>query len=323
MRLPLKIVPEHAAREAVSLDDAIAVVEAAFIDLAAGRSALFPVALGQGAASERFGAKLGRDGAGGVPGLKVGTYWPDNRARGLPAHGSTTLLLDPASGFPQALVAATHLTALRTAAADAVAVRALARADAERLLVIGTGHQAYWETRAVARVRQLAAVVIAGRSGEAAEALAARLRDDGLPARSGTVAADAPASDIIVTVTAAHQPVLAATDVRPGTHISAMGADEPVKAEMDPALFAAARLFADLPRQSAAIGEFSQAVVNGLDPERIEAIGNVLAGAAGRVAGDDVTIFDSSGVAIQDLAIARLALTRAEAMGLAQTIDFG
>ncbi|QMW24593.1 ornithine cyclodeaminase family protein [Sandaracinobacteroides saxicola] len=320
----MEIVSEETARAVVSLDDAIEAVAQAFIDLSAGRAELFPVALGRGADTGRFGAKLGREGVDGTPGLKIGTYWPGNRAKGLAAHGSTTLLLDPGTGFPAALVAATYLTAIRTAAADAVAVRALARPDASRLLVIGSGHQAYWEARAVARVRPLTDIAIAGRSNEGAAKLARMLAEEGYPARPGTVASDAATADLIVTVTPSHVPLIGAEQVRAGTHVSAMGADEPGKAELDPALFDKAALFADLPAQSAAIGEFSQAVAQGLPLARITALGDVLRGiAAGRQSADLITIFDSSGTALQDLAVARLALARARAAGTLQTIDIG
>lgn len=321
----IDIVSETVAAEVVSMVDAIAAVDAAFVDLAAGRSALFPVALGQAAGDTgRFGAKLGRDGASGVPGLKVGTYWPGNRARGLVSHGSTTLLLDPATGFPAALVAASHLTALRTAASDAVAVRALARPDATVLAIIGSGHQAWFEAVAVAAVRPLTRILVAGRNAEGAAALAARLRAAGLPAEASAPEAAVRAADIVVTVTPSQAPLVAAGWVRPGTHISAMGADEPVKAELDPALFARARLFADLPEQSARIGEFSQAVAAGiLDANAITGIGDVLRGASGRTGATDVTIFDSSGTALQDLAVALLALDRARAAGRTVTVDLG
>src|SRR3546814_8418695 len=127
---PMRIVSEEEARRLVDASDAFAVVERGFADVARGDAILFPPIAGHGTdPATRFGAKAGIDVARRCPGIKIGSYWPSNRTRGLPAHGSTTLLLDDDSGFPAALVAATHLNALRTAAADAVGVHQLARAD--------------------------------------------------------------------------------------------------------------------------------------------------------------------------------------------------
>lgn len=315
-------VSEEVAKTVVSLEDAIGLTEAAFASLDRGESRLFPAAFGQGSeAGTRFGAKLGFDGVNGTPGLKVGSYWPGNRARGIGAHGSTTLLLDDATGLPRAFVAATHLTALRTAAADAVAVKHLARPEATVLALFGTGHQAYWEARAIACVRPLGEILVVGRDPASAGRLAERLAAEGLPANAASAETALDRADIVATVTASREPLFPAELVRSGTHVSAMGADGVGKQELDPRLGERALLCADHPAQSVIMGEFQH--MSTAAQSAIVSLGAVINGkAGGRRDAGDVTVFDSSGVALQDLVIAALALARAQEAGLAQGLAF-
>jgi ornithine cyclodeaminase len=341
----------------------IAAVRRAMMAAVDGSSEVFPVVLGAGSAEGTgFGCKSGRISASGsaekaAVGLKVGSYWPENRAADPPlaAHGSTTLLLDDATGYPSALVNAHLLNGYRTAAANAVACDLLARPDAQRAAIFGAGGQAMFEAQAVCQVRPIEQLAIVGRSRASAEALAARLRAwlagphrglarpgcEVVVAVSGDEGGDddvcwaAHASDIVVTVTPARldaggAPLFPHDSLRPGTHVSAMGADAPGKGELDwaglgPAVAAErARLFADLPVQSRRVGEFQHAGPN----LEIAAIGQAISKAgAHRSQGalwqaDTVTVFDSSGIALQDLAAAVAVLEAAEAKGLVRTIDF-
>jgi ornithine cyclodeaminase len=319
---PLSIVSSEAAASVVTHGDAIALMRTVFSSLESGASLLFPATRGHGSdPGTRFGVKPGYDGARNVPGLKIGSYWPGNVARGLPNHGSTTILLDDATGFPTAIVEATWLNALRTAASDAVGVDALARQDAKTLAVIGTGNQAYHEVRAIALVRALADVMIIGRDAAKAQALVDRLRADGLPARVADTATALPAADIVVTVTTSKAPLFDAGLIRPGTHISAMGADGPGKQELPPALAERAELFADVLDQTLTIGEF-QYLKGTSHAARIVAIGAVLSGSGGRSGPNAITVYDSSGIGLQDLAIAAFALDAARSAGLVQEVLF-
>jgi ornithine cyclodeaminase len=319
----MKFVSEDVAGRVVSMAEAIAEVEAMFVEHGRGLAEVFPVVQGRGPETDTsFSVKSGLIAGSRKVGLKVGSYWPSNRARGLAAHASTTLLLDPDTGYPEALVAASHLTCLRTAASDAVAVKHLSRPDSRTLAVFGAGHQAWFEVLAVREVRPIGRVFVVNRSGPAAEAFARRIREElGLEA-SGASARDALAeADIVVTVTASRGPLFSAALVRPGTHVSAMGADQPGKQELDTALLAGAALFADVPAQSVSIGECEAAFKAGLvDAGRITPIGAVLNGEAGRTSPDQVTVYDSSGMALQDLAVASLALRKAEEQGLLMTV---
>ena len=316
-------VSEDVAKQVVAMPDAIAAIETMFRDYGQGQADVFPVVMGQGPhAGTFFSMKAGRMQARGVVGLKVGSYWPDNRAQGRPAHSSSTLLLDPDTGYAHALVAASYLTALRTAAADAVAVRWLARENSSVLALVGAGHQAWFELLAVREVRPIQQVCVANRCPETARSFARRIGHElGLAAQAMPVEQAVAQADIIVTVTAARQALFPAHLVRPGTHISAMGADNTGKQELDPALVASARLFADVVQQSCSVGEYEAAFQAGcIQPEQITTLSAVLHGAPGRRSADDITIFDSSGMALQDLAICALALEKAQSKGLAHHV---
>ena len=319
----IQILDRSATEQLIGYDDAIAVTRSMFARFDSGEGVIFPVTRGHGSTEgTRFGLKAGFDRTLRLPGLKVGTYWPGNAAKGLTNHGSTTLLLDDETGFPIALVEATWLNALRTAASDAVAVDLLARKDASTLAVIGTGEQAYYEARAVARVRTLADVIIAGRDPEKATRLAERLRADGLPARPAEIGNAVGVADIVVTVTAARGALFSSQMVRPGTHISAMGADGPGKQELPADLAYHALLFADAVEQSTTIGEF-QVLAGTAAADTITPIGAVINGRrSGRGRTEDITIYDSSGIALQDITIAALALERAQAAGLGVQVAF-
>lgn len=285
---------------------------------------MFPPLVGHGATpSNRFGAKAGVDVPHRRPGIKIGSYWAGNPERGLPAHASTTLLLDDATGRPSALVSAGYLNALRTAAADAVAVRRLARQDASIVALIGAGNQAAYELSAIRRVRDISRVRIWSRSPEKAQALASRLAEDGLDVSAARLEDAVRQADIIVTATASREALVERSWVRPGTHISAMGADGRGKQELEIELVAAARCFADLPSQSVQIGELQHAALAGrLDAAAVVALGDVITGASpGRQGEDEITLFDSSGIAIQDIGIAALAIERARAAGLGLHVD--
>ncbi len=315
---------ESAAARLISLDEAIEVVESAFAAIADGSARTFPVASAEGLdSSERWAVKSGYDRKAATIGFKVGSNWPGNHGKGLPTHGSTVALLDPLTGFTSAVIGAAHLTVLRTAAADAVAVKHLARPDAQILAVLGAGHQAFWNAKAVAQVRTLTEIRVANRNPARAEEMAAALRGEGLPAQAMSAELAIRGADLMTTATTAKEPLFEAHWVNPGTHISAMGADSFGKQELPVPLLERALLFCDIPEQSVTIGEFqnlSKASLKVVPP--ITRIGDVInAARPGRTALDEITIFDSSGMAIQDLAICRAALEKAQRQGTAQILE--
>jgi ornithine cyclodeaminase len=205
------------------------------------------------------------------------------------------------------VIEAGTLNAYRTAAADAVAAEALAHPDAATLAIFGAGHQARYECTAVAKVRPIRRVLVVARNPAQATVMIAELAAQGITAEPASAEAACSAADIIVTATSATVPLFKAEWVRPGTHVASMGSDATGKQELPPELLAGATLFCDLPSQSRVIGEFQHAP----DGADLIAIGEVLAGRhPGRRSDQEITVFDSSGLSIQDLYIARHLLAK-------------
>jgi ornithine cyclodeaminase len=301
-------------------------VREAFEAVAVDRSRVFDVVIGTVLNDgEAFAIKSGIDGEDEMVGFKCGTYWAGNYDKGLPAHGSTIFLLDPETGFPKALVSASYLNGYRTAAANAIAVSSLARSAAAVLGVIGAGHQAEHEIRAVAEVRALSSIKISTRSEARASWIADRLKDVDIDIRLTSAEDAVRGSDIVVTVTPSESPLVRNEWIEEGTHISAMGADDKGKHELDTTILRRASLFADYPKQSIMIGEFQHAYNDGLirSADDICALGLVTLGIApDRTSDTQITVFDSSGIAIQDLAVAGAIFEAARQMSEIQYIDF-
>ena len=245
--------------------------------------------------------------------LKWVTSFPDNPAHGLPTVTGIVVLSDASNGMPKALLDAAAVTALRTGAAAVLAAETLARPAASGAAVIGAGVNG----RAVART--FAAVgaevtlwdVDADRARAAAEEIGATVaasRDDAL------------AAEVVATVTPGREIVIAEGTLRPGQHVSLMGADGPGKAEIAVGELARVHVFCDDWEQASHNGDLVHAVEAGvLGRSDATELGAVLAGAVtGRRSDDDITVFDSTGLAIQDLAIALAALERAEELDLPQ-----
>ena len=322
----LTIITADMTNRLLSWDLAIESVRIALESIANGDSHLFPVHVMHGTAeSDIFAVKAGVERLLPLVGFKFGGYWPGNAEKELPAHCSTTVLLDPDTGYPQALVSGRIVNLYRTAAADAIAVSQLSREDATVLGVLGGGHQAEYEIRAIAEVRPLSLVKIFTRSRERGEWITRQLGDLDTEIQLVSDEEAVRGSDIVVTVTPSTAPVVQSDWVEEGTHISAMGADITGKQELPPDILLRAKLFADYPEQSQRIGEFQHVFNDGLLPsmESVCPLGLVTQGKrAGRTCESDITVFDSSGIAIQDLTIARALYDRALEQGLATPIDF-
>jgi alanine dehydrogenase len=244
---------------------------------------------------------------GGHALLKWVTSFPGNPAQGLPTVMGLVLLSDASNGVLRAVLDAGVVTALRTGAAAVLAAEALGRSDAESAAVVGAGVNGLAAARTfVARGRDVMLYdVDTARAQAAADALGARVaeRDEALGA------------DLLVTMTPGHEVLLPEGSLRTGQHVSLMGADGPGKAEIAVAELARARVFADDWEQASHNGELVHAVEAGaLERADVTELGAVLAGdAKGRQSDDEITVFDSTGLAIQDLAIALSALEAYEA----------
>lgn len=298
----MRFISEEESRLLITHEVAFNAVKDALIAAAVDvSSTIFPAVVAHAARKhDVFKIKSGTTST--ISGLKVGSYWPDNITKGQRNHNSTILLIDQASGRISSVVEAGEVNAYRTAAADAVAAVVLARPESSTLAIFGAGHQALFECLALSCVLPIRHVLIVARDPTKAKQFENKLKEHSLNASVASSAQDAcMQADVVVTVTPARTSLFEAAWVRPGTHIASMGADSKGKQEIPPSLYSHARLFCDLPAQSRTIGEFQHA------PSSVEviAIGDVLAGRkSGRDSKDEITIFDSSGIALQDLFVA-------------------
>lgn len=243
----------------------------------------------------------------GLAMLKWISSFPGNPERGLPTVMGVVILSDAETSAPLALLDARSVTALRTGAVAAVAARALAPEDASTCGIVGCGLHGAWAARCLVAEGYGPGVCHDPRA-EVAEALAAELGDGW---RAGTLA-DALACDIVTCVTPGAAPVVGVDDLRPGLHLNMLGADGPGKAEATIEAVAACELCCDEWAQASHGGELTGAVEAGLVArEDVVDLGAVLAGEAARPSGERATLFDSTGLAIQDLAIAAAVLGRA------------
>jgi len=319
------IVSEATCQEVVGRADAFKAVEDVFVAMAKGDAWNFPVireAIGY--ADALYGFKSGFDRAGLALGLKSGGYWPGNMDKGLTNHQSTVFLFDPDTGQLKALVGGNYLTAVRTAASSAVSIAHLARKDAKVLGMVGAGHQAAFQLRAAAEQRDFEKVVAWNFHPEMLDGLAEVAKDIGLPFEAVEREQLGAQADVIITITSAHEALMMKDWVKPGTHIACMGTDTKGKQEVDPALVAAATLFTDEVAQSITIGETQHAVAAGLIGEdAITPIGEVIGQQKpGRTSEAEITLFDGTGVGLQDLAVASVAVQLAEAQGKAEQVAF-
>ncbi|WBU58851.1 iminosuccinate reductase BhcD [Paracoccus albus] len=312
------IVPEREIAELMTREAAFDAVERVFAAMAAGEADNFPVireAIGHEDAL--YGFKGGFDRAGLTLGLKAGGYWPGNLSKhGLINHQSTVFLFDPDTGRAKAMVGGNLLTALRTAAASSVSIRHLARKDARVIGMIGAGHQATYQLRAALEQREFEKVIGWNLHPEMLYSLEAIAAEAGLPF-------EAVGLDVIISITSSFDPILMAGQVSPGTHIACMGTDTRGKQELDPQLLVRASIYTDEVAQSVSIGEAQHAVQMGLIAQSdIAQLGAVINGTdPGRSSDDQITLFDGTGVGLQDLAVAAAVVDLAIEKGVAIEVD--
>ena len=317
-------VSEEAVQKSVTQEAVTDAIEDVFVALARKSAVNFPIVRETlDYADAIFGFKSGFDRSKPALAVKAGGLWPGNRARGLANHRSTIVLFDPDTGGPHALIRGTYLTALRTAAASALSIRCLAREDSKSLGILGAGGQSLFQVRAALRERAFEQLYISDASTENAEALKSSLNDTDLSVSIAPPQEMTERSDVIITVTPAFEPVICADWVRPGAHLACMGADTKGKQEVETALLVSASVFCDEPGQAIVLGESQHAYgAGGLKLSELTMLGLVLSGeCSGRRNADEITIFDSTGMALQDLAAAQLALRCAADKALSVDLD--
>ena len=312
----------------ITMPETIAIVESAFGSLARGQASLLP------SASHLLPGTAGvlRVLAATLPaeqffGLKTLTGYPGRRLEG--EIYFVILLFETETGALRAVVSANHLTGLRTGAASGVAAKYLAREDAHSLGVVGAGVQAWYQVEAIAAVREIRTARVFSRQKSKAEAFAARLRREfSVEAMAVDSAEEAVReSDLVIAATTASSPVIEGAWLKPGAHVSAIGANARAKQELDATCFARARVVADVREQVLEeCGDLRSAIVSGrVTPDVVYAeLGELIEGTKqGRSSPEEITIFKSVGVALQDIAVAASLYGSAQRRGLGIPIHPG
>ncbi len=314
----------------VTMAEVIEAVEAAHADMARGTAVQpAPGAMSLPSGSGAFLTMTALADRQGLAAAKLLADIPDNAARGLPSQRSVLVLVSKETGFCEGILHGQSPTRIRTAAASAVATRHLARPDARVLGLIGAGELAVAHVAALTQVRPFERIAVWTRNPDTAARFAARIAEahPGLAVIArATPAAVFSEADVVCTLTPAREPVVEGAWFRPGQHINAVGAPpRPDHREIDAAGMARARVFLDS-RETAfhESGDLLRAIAEGaltaadVGPE----IGDVITGAApGRTSPEEITLYDSVGIAMQDIAIGGLLLARARAAGVGVEID--
>jgi ornithine cyclodeaminase/alanine dehydrogenase-like protein (mu-crystallin family) len=303
-QMPLRFIDREEVARRLTYDRCIPLVRDAMIAFSTGQTkqllrSILPLSEGR-----LFGVMPGALGAHEPFGAKLISVFHGNADRGIQSHQGVVILFDPDSGAPICVVHAGEVTAIRTAAASAVATDALANPNASRLAIIGTGEQALTHARAIPKVRKIEQIRVWGRNPERARVFARKI---GAIATS-TAKEAVEQSDIVCTVTGATEPIVKGEWVQPGTHVNVVGSGHAGPVEIDDDLVVRSRFVADsregVLRQGA---EFLRAKDAGLigDDHIVAEIGEVLAGQAqGRRSPGEITIYKSLGHIVQDLASA-------------------
>jgi alanine dehydrogenase len=251
----------------------------------------------------------------GIAGVKIVNVHPDNPARGLPTVMALMILLDIPTGKPEAIINATQLTDLRTGAAGAVACKYLSPKKEVILGLVGTGRQAQAQVAAIGQEIRINEIRVWSRNPVHAERFSTDIK--GIECHSTSIERVCDC-DVLVTTTPSRTPVVMSRWIHEGTHINAIGADAPGKEELEPALLSRARVFVDDMAQAVHSGEINVPIQQGLYSKEMIAgtLGEIVIGKKGRKRPDEITIFDSTGLAIQDLAIAKIAMMHGTAIVL-------
>jgi ornithine cyclodeaminase len=263
-----------------------------------------------------------RSGPDAAYALKTICLFPDNPTRGLDAHQGTVTLFSGETGEVRALMNASAITAIRTAAVSAVATRLLAREDATELAIVGSGVQGRSHIEAMRAVKPWESIRVASRTHEHAQALAEETGAEAVESVEEAVRG----ADVVVTATNSREPVLRHEWLKPGAHVNAVGSSVPKARELDTATIVASSFFVD--RRESTVNEAGDYLVpfqeGAIGPDHIKAeIGEILTGAhPGRTAPDELTVFKSLGIGVEDLAAAEYVVRRAQETGTGTTVEF-
>lgn len=317
--MPTLVMNKSTVRDLLHMPDVIKVVEDAFRVWAQGKGdmpAKAYLVVEQGDFRAMPAAILG------AAGMKWVNVHPENPSRGLPTIMAVLIYNDPETGYPLAVMEATEITAYRTGATAAIASKYLARRDSNTLGIVGAGRQAYTQIMAHAELFDLKLIKVFDPIRTAIEKLSHSFPEYSLTECS---LEEVVASDIVCTLTLSRAPLLRKKWITPGTHINAIGADAKGKEELEPSILREAIVVVDDLGQASAAGQINVPLAEGfLSIEDIYAtLGEVIAGKKqGRKDRKSVTVFDSTGVAIEDMAVARLIYEKAKKAASCPSVDF-
>jgi alanine dehydrogenase len=257
----------------------------------------------------------------GSAGVKWVNVHPENPSRSLPSIMAILVYNDPETGYPLAIMDATEITAYRTGAAAAIASKYLARRDSHKIGIIGAGFQAHTQILAHVELFNTISVNAFDVSNAAVNKLMRSLSQ--FPIRNCSIQ-EAVASDIVCTLTPSQSPIIRKEWIKPGTHINAVGADAPGKQELDPSIIKESIVVVDDIKQASGSGEINVPIQKGIYSvgEVYGTLAEVVAGKKkGRAHNNDVTVFDSTGIAVEDIAVAKLLFEKAQQRGGCPSID--
>lgn len=347
--IPVRILSDNDVKSLLDLRNTILCVEKAYVLKANNQARLFPLIsedLSEGKADMdiKSGILYGED----TFGLKLVAWFGENEKQGLPPLTGLAMIFDLETGFPKAILNARHLTAMRTGAASAVGIKYLAKNGSKALVVAGTGSQAVFQVAAAIFVMPLLEKVYIYNplSYRSAEKFQCSMREnlgkikidfENDPANCrwlqrldsidfiavDNIAKALNETDVVITITPSKKAYIVNDWVKPGTHFNCIGADMPGKQEIDEKIFDTAKVFVDDIRQASSVGETQTSIKSGIiDEKRIMEIGNIINGnAKGRTSDKDITIFDSTGIALQDLAVSKYLIKKAEVLNIGTSVN--
>lgn len=343
---PFRVIDGESVKQLLDMKQVIELVERAYTLKEEKEASLFPMVFHEFAPGKAdMDIKSGHLTGAHIFGLKLVSWFGDNPAKDLPALVGFVLVLDSETGVPKGMMSGEPVTLMRTGAAGGIGAKYLARPESENLLLVGCGHLAAYEIMATlltmknikkvtvynANSYEKAAKFCATAKEKLHEMFLASYQDDQELyqalldrididyAATDDIQGATGEADIIITATPSHRPLILKDWVKPGTHFSCIGADMAGKQEIDENLFTTARVFVDDVTQAINVGETKAAVQKGLisKDDIVAEIGSVILGRTpGRLSDQDITIYDSTGIALQDLITADYILTKAEEKGV-------
>lgn len=325
------VLSEEDTKQLLELEEVIEAIENVYKEKSSGSGKVFPLVFHEfekGVAD--MDIKSGTLDKMGVYGLKLVSWFGNNPSKGLPSLSGIVMLFDSSTGLPIGTISAEHMTGMRTGAAGAIGAKYLARNNSEVMLMVGSGHQASYQIRAMQTViKGLKKVFVYDPINfESAKGFISKFEYkldsiEYIPVQD--LETSVANSDIIVTATPSKKPLIMKDWVKAGTHFSCMGSDMSGKQEIDENILKSAKLFTDDILQSVSVGEFEVGINNGTITKEdiICEIGDVLNGEYdGRTSDNDITVFDSTGIGLQDIAAGYIAIQKAKKNNIGTEVKF-